>query len=199
MHTAAFHGDFARPSDLAADAGHPFWIDSYPSYDRDVGQLDSLVRQLRQHRDLVLIGYSRGGDMVAYLSTILTNIVAAVVYESPVQSVRRTGGTFPVLQIWNLHSRRRQTRAAKEAYAAWLGPSPHRQVDIFFGIGRHTRPVMRPRTLFRGHGWDTRLNPAIYQWITDNVPVTFPAPSVEPASEIIVYSTLHHAPAKDLT
>lgn len=167
MHVAAFHGDFAQPQDLRDDAGNPDWIDEYPSYERITGRtypyLVSGMAELRSRERLVLVGYSRGGDVVAWLSTQLTNIVGAILYESPVLSVHQPGGNFPAALVWNRYSRKSHSVAAEDACYAWGMGGRHR--TLIWGDGKHTRRIWRPRTLFRAHGWDVELNPLLANWV----------------------------------
>lgn len=158
MKAFAFHGDGARPSDLQSDMGDPGWVDEYVDY-RSNGWLD----RIRAQESVVLIGYSRGGDVIASLSLQLRNILGVVLYESPLFSVAVPGGRFPALVIWNDNSPRASSKAAEEALAGWRAGG--RSVDVMVGRGRHTKPVWRPRTLFLGHGWDTAINHRVEKWI----------------------------------
>ena len=167
MYVAAFPGDFARASDLRSDAGNPGWIDGYFDYQR-TGSIRSpysvpCLDDLRRQASVVLVGYSRGGDLVAWLTTQLDNIAGVICYESPVHSVSVPSGEFPACLVWNRDSRKAASQAATDARFAWSMTGRH--LTVLFGRGGHTKPVMRPRTLFRGHGWDVELNDLLGSWV----------------------------------
>jgi len=161
MKTYAFHGDFASASDLQQYMGDPPWVDAYVDYRSD------FAAGIAQQDAACLVGYSRGGAIIGNLSLSLTNIVGAVLYESPLFGVDEPGGTFPVLIIWNGQSRKRRSIEAWDALQRWK--SGGRSVTMLEGSGRHTKPVWRPSTLFRGHGWDVSLNDQIGRWVANLV------------------------------
>lgn len=169
--TIAFHGDFGTSEGLERDAGYPKWIDLYEQGWRR-GRFD--LDYFSAFDSLVLVGYSRGGSHIGHLSTELTNIAAAVLYESPLIGIDRPGGSFPVLSIWNhagvryptiwwTRSARKRQKEAEDTIIAWQRDHP---VDIIHGRGRHTKTVSY--WPFRGHGWDVSLNPYIEQWIKEH-------------------------------
>lgn len=158
----ALHGDYATAEMLKRDVGdlEPmidcFWDASgWRPAKREIGKIDRYIKSLKEPP--VLIGYSRGGSIIAMLSNKYP-IRAAVLYESPVLDSFSVGGTFPVLQIWNnsgfMTSRR--SGQAKAAQEVWKRNHP---VTSMLGIGGHikTNPI--------GHGWDVGLNSMIRDWI----------------------------------
>jgi hypothetical protein len=157
MKTYAFHGDFASATDLQQDMGDPPWVDAYVDYRSD------FASDIAQQDAACLVGYSRGGSIIGRLSLSLTNIVGAVLYESPLFNVDEPGGDFPVLIIWNRHSRRRRSIEAWDALQRWKASG--RSVTMLEGAGTHIKLVGRPSTLFLGHGWDVSLNDKIGTWV----------------------------------
>jgi len=108
----------------------------------------------------ILIGYSRGGSVIAWLSETV-EIAAAVVYESPVLDSEGVGGSFPVLQIWNDRGARygrNELRRGQAIIAEQIWGQNH-QVTQLIGTGRH----MRTNPL--GHAWDASLNQQIREWL----------------------------------
>ena len=174
--TIAFHGDFARPEHLQEDAGDPPWVDLYETYDDTNGYRNiataGLVKRLKRFEKVILVGYSRGGDLIAWLSHQLQNIVAAVLYESPVLSARPTG-RFPVMMCWNEESIRKpkwwqllknkRYEIAQNSINLW---GHNRNSAELHGRGGHIKRVDRP-PLNRGHGWDVGLNQRIGNWIRE--------------------------------
>jgi pimeloyl-ACP methyl ester carboxylesterase len=158
----ALHGDFAWPTMLARDVG-----DLEPSIDvfwdangwrRAESSIDKLERYIRSlYKPPILIGYSRGGSVIAALSERV-ELRAAVVYESPVLDSEGVGGSFPVLMIWNDEGamsgkRKGQARIARDI---WRASHP---VTEIWGVGRHLKfgPI--------GHGWDCSLNETIRDFL----------------------------------
>lgn len=156
MTTIAFHGDFATPAMLADDIGPGLTIDW-------LVETKSCVHDsfLKNFRSISLIGYSRGGGLIADLSCMLMNIRCAVLYESPLGMYGRVGGSFPVLIIWNDRGRyeRRKAQQMEEAWAAH-----GRSVTHLWGRGRHVR-VDRSMSPPIRHGWDQSLNPQIAEFL----------------------------------
>jgi len=161
----ALHGDFASPGMLKRDMGNvnPLdvvffdgkgWINFSPA----IGRLITLVKSLPEPP--VMIGYSRGGSVIAKLSE-LVELRAAVLYESPVVDSEGVGGSFPVLMIWNnegvkcsrFPARRKQARRSEQL---WAKSHP---VTAIEGIGEHF--TKRPPA----HCWDQGLNQQIVDWI----------------------------------
>lgn len=156
----ALHGDLATAEMLKRDVG-----DLSDSIDLffDAGgwrkfgqQVDRLLRLITEPP--TLIGYSRGGSVIALLSTRI-EIRAAVLYESPVIDSEGVGGHFPVLQIWNDRGCKfgRRREQALRAEQLWSG----HKVTPLVGRGRHMR--LRPL----GHAWDCSLNSQIRKWHED--------------------------------
>ena len=171
----ALHGDFAQPGHLEQDAGYPMFIDEYVTYynrrKSDERMAAELAPALAIYKRLILVGYSRGGSIIGHLTHKLTNIAGAVLYESPLFGIDRVAGSFPALLIWNsngaFHGKRPGAKRHQEALAtieAWVAGG--RNVTHMVGQGKHTKWVHRPSTLWVGHGWDTKLNPAIGQWVS---------------------------------
>jgi hypothetical protein len=157
--TIAFHGDGATPEMLREDIGEGLHVD----YFVDKYHAASFCREFPE---VNLVGYSRGGGVIADLSCILPNIRSAVLYESPLGAYNKAMGSFPALIIWNKRGRKSKAiyRSAVERMEdAWV---IGRHVDFLEGTGRHIRVdrSMRPRLR---HGWDRSLNPKISQWIKD--------------------------------
>lgn len=76
-----------------------FWdANGWRRTDREIDRLEAFIRTLDQPP--ILIGYSRGGSVIAALSERV-ELRAAVVYESPVIDSDGVGGAFPVLMCWN--------------------------------------------------------------------------------------------------
>lgn len=169
----AFHGDFAKAHHLQHDMGDPPWVDRYVQH-QGRGRRDLpdgvIMNSIPAAGRLVLLGFSDGGDTVARLSQYLYHrILCAIVYESPVKSIRRPAGNFPVLMLWNEGSNRRYSEAASIARARWTA-NPDRVVAEEMGEGGHTKFVRRPSTWWRGHGWDVGLNPLIVSWVLAGCP-----------------------------
>lgn len=158
----ALHGDYATADMLKRDVGSLasmidcFWDASgWRPAKREIGKIDRYIKSLKEPP--ILIGYSRGGSIIAMLSNKYP-IRAAVLYESPVLDSFSVGGTFPVLQIWNdqgvMHGKRRgQAIIAQEV---WKRNHPVTELQ---GVGTHIKrdPI--------GHGWDVGLNDRIRDWI----------------------------------
>jgi len=158
----ALHGDYANADMLKRDVGdfaplvNCFWDASgWRPAKREISKLERYIKSLSEPP--TLIGYSRGGSIIAMLSNKYP-IRAAVLYESPVLDSFSVGGTFPVLQIWNdqgflTGKRSGQARAAQEV---WKRNHPVTELQ---GIGTHVRthPI--------GHGWDVGLNDRILSWL----------------------------------
>jgi hypothetical protein len=92
---------------------------------------------------------------------VLTNIAAAVLYESPLLEIDKPAGLFPVLWIrndyWAFPSREREFSAT---LAAW---QEGHEVEERKGKGRHARLVWGWPPI--GHAWDQSLNQSIGSWI----------------------------------
>jgi len=155
----ALHGDFATADMLCRDVGD--LRDSIDGFFDARGwlrlghQVDRLLRIITEPP--ILIGYSRGGAVIAMLSEKI-EIRAAVLYESPVID-SGVGGNFPVLQIWNDQGFKFVGHRKAEALRAQQLWSGH-QVTTLIGKGRH----MRRRPL--GHDWDCSLNDQIREWLS---------------------------------
>ena len=154
MHIVAFHGDFASPRMMRRDMSVD-WVDQYWDYQQDN------VATLADHRDLVLVAYSRGGSVVGKLANALNNIRAAVLYEAPLLDAPTPGGDFPVLIIWNRLSIRRFTREAKRTKQEWALQHPISEL--------HGGSLLHVKLWPPGHGWDQNLNPPIYEWLSEQV------------------------------
>lgn len=158
----ALHGDFATPDMLMRDMG-----DLSPMVDcvfdgkgwlRFQAQYERLLRFVTAQRESpILIGYSRGGSVIAKLSGEI-EIAAAVLYESPIIDSDCVGGDFPCLMIWNDKGAKsgRRRDEAEQSEATWKASHP---VTMLQGRGGHVkrRPV--------GHCWDTSLNQSIRNWL----------------------------------
>ena len=159
----ALHGDYANADMLKRDVGdfaplvNCFWDASgWRPAKREIGKLERYIKSLPEPP--TLIGYSRGGSIIAMLSNKYP-IRAAVLYESPVLDSFTVGGTFPVLQIWNdqgVMAMKRRAGQARVAQEVWKRNHP---VETAWGVGTHIRrdPI--------GHGWDVGLNDRIRDWL----------------------------------
>lgn len=159
----ALHGDFATPDMLLRDMG-----DLSPMVDcafdgkgwlRFQAQYERLLRFVEAQRESpILIGYSRGGSVIAKLSNEI-EIKAAILYESPIIDSETVGGSFPCLMIWNNQGVKQSPHRSHQAWlseATWKASHP---VTILQGKGGHVkrRPV--------GHCWDTSLNDSVRNWL----------------------------------
>lgn len=137
--------------------GNPSWADIY-FQGHDMESAKSICSAFGS---VVLVGYSFGGSLIGHLSHVLTNITAAILYESPLLEIEKPAGTFPVLWIqndyWTFQFRQREF---DETLAAWK-QSHH--VAEMTGRGRHARLAWGWPPV--GHAWDQRLNKAIGAWI----------------------------------
>jgi len=162
----ALHGDFASPGMLERDVGDLasslsimfFDAEGWRKFQDATDRLLTLIRALEEPP--ILIGYSRGGSVIALISKMV-ELRAAVLYESPVVNSYGAGGCFPVLQIWNnagakysrFPARRKQARLSDKI---WKENHP---VTAIEGIGEHF--TKRPPA----HCWDQGLNQQIVDWI----------------------------------
>ncbi len=158
----ALHGDFAKAEMLKRDMGnlspivdHFSDANGWRRTNREIDRLEAYIRTLDQPP--TLIGYSRGGSVVAALSERV-ELRAAVVYESPVLDSEGVGGAFPVLMCWNDCGVMVGKRAGQARIAQQIWKASHPVTEIW-GTGRHvrTRPV--------GHGWDCNINGGICEWL----------------------------------
>lgn len=147
----AFHGDMLPfmngAQRLRDDMGNPSYVDIY-FRGHDIAEA---VRMVMDCEQVYLIGYSRGGQVVAELASLLhSRIAGACVYEAPVKEHPK--GDFPVLQIWNQGSIRRHTRAAELSRTAWQAGRTETYVEaVLPNQIRHTKFFLR-------HGFDPAAN-----------------------------------------
>lgn len=172
MHVVvALHGDGGSGDTLRRDIGDPNWIDLYPDWKSPSWSLEKNIKVLSDQlidlkTNLVLIGYSSGGSVIARLTEkaeVRRAILCAVVYESPVLSGNAPPGNFPVLMIWNKKgrlSRAIYSSAAIESMECWCENHP---VRLLIGQGRHAK-LLPPQ-----HMWDQQLNSKIESWIKEKV------------------------------
>jgi pimeloyl-ACP methyl ester carboxylesterase len=158
----ALHGDFASARMLMRDVGDlaesidVFWdANGWRRTEPSIAKLERHIRTLSTPP--ILIGYSRGGSVIAALSERV-ELRAAIVYESPVIDSDGVGGAFPVLMCWNdcgVMAGKRKGQA-KIAQQIWKASHP---VTEIWGKGRHVKfgPI--------GHGWDCGLNGAIRDFL----------------------------------
>lgn len=166
MTTIALHGDFATAEMLQRDVGDLaslvdcfFAAGGWVRFEHQVNKLLRLISELQEPP--ILIGYSRGGSVIAKISELI-EIKAVVVYESPVLDSDGVGGDFPVLMVWNdcgakfgrSAIRRGQAKISQEI---WSATHPVKEIR---GSGTHMR--FRPP----GHGWDVSLNDQIREFLT---------------------------------
>lgn len=159
----ALHGDFASAEMLKRDMGSLspmvdlFWdANGWRRTDREIDRLEAYIRMIPSPP--ILMGYSRGGSVIAALSERV-ELRAAVVYESPVLDSEGAGGAFPVLMCWNDCGVMSGKRAGQARISQQIWKASHPVTEIW-GVGRHvkTRPV--------GHGWDVGLNETIRDWLS---------------------------------
>lgn len=151
--TIALHGGYLTPGDLRRDMGDPDWVDDYLPTASKI--------KLPTHTPLVLIGYSLGGSLIGHLSHFCRNIVAVVLYESPLIGLKVVAGSFPVLWVRNRYtSTAKRERKFDDTKRIWQ--RSHR-VDEMTGQGRHV--AWRFGWPPFGHAWDQSLNPLIDIWI----------------------------------
>lgn len=159
----ALPGDMSKNSMLKNDMGVD-WVDHYwqaNGWESPHKEYQKLIDFISPLDSVILVGFSRGGSMIAKLSNELTNIKAAVLYESPMVDSTTVGGNFPVLMIWNNEGRlvdglpRSRFKATYSIYA-WAKDHP---MTFLMGDGGHvkTNPL--------GHDWDKSLNTKIKNWI----------------------------------
>lgn len=153
----AFHGGYLTPAAMRRDMGNPSWVDHY--LDNDSPEVVANV--LRQLDSVTLVGYSIGGSLIGYLSHLLDNIRAAVLYESPLIGLEAPAGAFPVLWIRNRYEstprREKEFASTKEAW------KQNHLVTEITGRGRHITWLWGWPPF--GHAWDTSLNDWIANWI----------------------------------
>ncbi len=164
----ALSGDFAKQGmlerdmgDLASSVNVFFDSEGWRRFKEAVGRLLDLIRGLSEPP--ILIGYSRGGSVIAMLSELVP-IRAVVLYESPVVDSVGVGGSFPVLMIWNdagIRYGRRKVRRIEASKSIRLWKENHPVTELK-GSGGHWKiaPV--------GHDWDCSLNGQIESFILQN-------------------------------
>jgi len=152
----ALHGGGLSAAAMRRDMGDPPWVDCYVEGD-DMSEVLASVGI-----DIVLIGYSLGGSRIGELSQLLpSDIVGAVLYESPLLGLQSTGGNFPVLWIRNQYrSTEKREREFSRAERIWSSTHP---IQRELGEGRHVR--WRFGWPPFGHAWDRSLNPVIADFI----------------------------------
>lgn len=165
MQVIALHGDYGWAEMLRIDMGDPHWVTEY--YDADKWSRSSYELHFSRLVDLVasanrcvLVGYSRGGEVIANLALHCADCIAgAVLYESPVHpQIDAVPGDFPVMLIWNDKGYLRgRGDAAIESMQKW---SVNHECKILIGQGRHLKSCP---TL--GHDWDQSLNDKIGAFI----------------------------------
>lgn len=166
MATIALHGDFGTAKmlqcnvgDLASSVDYFFPAGGWVRFEYQFRKLLTLIASLSEPP--ILIGYSRGGSVIAKLSEVVA-IKAAVLYESPVIDSEGVGGVFPVLMIWNdegaKYGRDKVKRGqAKVSEEIWSEKHP---VTPLTGTGHHFG-VRPPR-----HCWDVSLNDQIREFLS---------------------------------
>lgn len=164
MQVLAFHGQGSSPARMKYDMGNPNWVSSYPDW--------TLYADAEQFAaangvgDVVLIGYSLGGEFIAELTrtSLAPKIRGIVVYESPVRRGPPRPLGCPVKIIWNDYDPWFRWRKAKKAQSIyqWTRAFP----DAEKLIGRHTSHVKRiPVAPWFGQAWDVGLNAELGRWI----------------------------------
>lgn len=152
----AFHGRPGRPGILRRDMGDPPWVDQYfAGHD-----IDAAANEIDRHCRVILVGYSFGGDLIARLTHRCSNVVGAVLYESPLLEPMLPRGHFPVCMVWNDRGRRHWP-ASQRSCLAW--DLPERIFVPMNGRGGHVR--MTWRWPFVGHAWDQSLNGQVETFI----------------------------------
>lgn len=154
----AFHGSPGTPSMFCADMGDfARQVDEFPKWQGVTQAFDHL---LRKHQ-VILIGFSKGGERATQLANLLPNVVGVVLYESPLPRVTMScdpeqpvTATCPALLLWNRNGRQNWDRCY-ELSKAWANRAEG-DTTTLYGQGRHTRwewkwPPLR-------HNWDQQLN-----------------------------------------
>ena len=167
----AFHGQtfgvVNGAKRLRDDMGNPAWVDHFF---KGHNVLDAIMK-CREFDSVYLIGYSKGGQLIAALTHHVTNIVGACIYEAKVKQhplIKNGHGDFPVIQFWNSRSGRAHWKAGKESTDAWIrGRTYYRQRMIFNDFG-HTRPILR-------HNFDERVVASTYDHISECQKLAMPA------------------------
>lgn len=159
--TVAFHGWVPWPLQghqmLRRDINYNFTPTTYYPKGHDLETIADIIEHINDN--LFLIGYSKGGDLIAQLThtPILPRIKAAVLYEAPLFDDRIPLGDFPVISIWNDRGYRLYRRGEQEAHDTYWKWSENHPVHGLWGQGKHF-------TLFPpAHGWDQSLNPKIME------------------------------------
>lgn len=166
MQIIALHGDLATADMLRRDMGNPAWVNHYynaggwRNIDAKIELLTHFIRLLEE--PVALVGYSRGGSVIARLSHTIPHLIkCAVVYESPVKDSDGCGGNFPVLSIWNDRGAIRRLHRIDEVLHSINCWSIGRRCEIMVGSGKHF--TLNPPA----HSWDRSLNNRIEDWIKD--------------------------------
>jgi pimeloyl-ACP methyl ester carboxylesterase len=164
VNVLAFHGQGSSPARMKYDMGNPNWVTYYPDWKRFRGA--EHFAEAHSFRDVVLIGYSLGGEFIAELTrtSLASKIRGIVVYESPV----RRGPPRPlgckVKIIWNNYDPWFRWRKAKKVQSIyqWTRAFPNAEKLI----GRHTSHVKRiPVAPWFGQAWDVSLNLELRGWV----------------------------------
>lgn len=157
MNTFALHGGFLSPSAMCRDMGNPPWVTHYLAQ-RDP---DTLIKNLILYPNLILIGYSEGGNLIGQIASYLPNIKGVVLYESPLLEDTIPSGSFPVLWIRNNY---RTLRYREEEFldTKYRWQRTH-YMETLTGSGRHIK--WSSSWPFFSHAWDQSLNPRIKNWI----------------------------------
>lgn len=172
----AFHGQTLKlvngAKRLREDMGDPAWVDHFF---RGHNLLKAIMK-CREYDNVYLIGYSKGGELIATLTHHITNIIGACIYEAKVNQpplIKNGHGDFPVLQYWNSQSGRAHWTAGRRSTELWSrGRTLHRQRTLFNDHG-HTKPVLR-------HNFDELAVSGVYRHLGLCTELAKPA-SPEPA------------------
>lgn len=156
----ALHGDWASGERLRKDMEDPDWVDLYLDW-----QYQNVIHCISDcPEDVILVGYSRGACMISDLAELFPDkIKAAIVYEGlPFEHIKTNepiSGTFPVMFVVNMYSRKRKIIERRQAIRLW---EEHHPVEYQIGSGVHWKffPL--------GHNWDTKLNPRFGEFIREN-------------------------------
>ena len=163
MTTLAFHGDFASGEMLREDAGNPDFIDEYPDWTRkdrrNISGMSKMIG-LACESPVVLIGYSRGGQIAARIAAVNRRIKGLVLYEAPLTTSdiaalpRRVAVTY-IRSIVRSTLPWRNRRKAKIIEGL-------RELPDFTLMDSSLPHVHKLR-----HGWDQNLNGDIATWLRE--------------------------------
>jgi pimeloyl-ACP methyl ester carboxylesterase len=146
----AFHGQGGSGQWLREDCCEFYLIDYY----FDGFNVAEAIRFCDQFDRLILVGYSRGGQLAAKVAIVLKDKMAGIMlYESkPLKGFGKVTGDYPALIVWNDQGRG-DSAAGRRTDSQWSTHPFQRRI----ASGKHLKrvPGRRPAV---GHGWDCASN-----------------------------------------